>query len=44
MLNIIKQKNKNLAKSNDNKVKLLYENKHSNYLDIVKDFPSATKE
>lgn len=44
MLNIIKQKNKSTQNFNINKSKLTSINKQSNYLDIVKHFPSATKE
>ena len=42
MLNIIKQKNKNLEKSLNNKTKSTV--RDSNYLDIVKQFPASTKE
>lgn len=42
MLNILKQKNKN-TKDYINK-KLIFINKDSNYLNIVKHFPATTKE
>ena len=46
MLNIIKQKNKNLVNCVDDKTKLVsvLNLKHSNFLDNVKHFPAATKE